>query len=429
MIFLYRIIYPVFFLILSPYYLKRMIKRGGYGKKLKYRLGFWPRLPDKDSKRTRIWIQAVSVGELSSIHSILHSFLSSSNFEIVLSGTTSTGQKIAEQKYSKELLASGPFPLDWFPFSWLTWSRIKPDLAICVDSELWPEHMYQAKKKGIPFCIINGRLSDRSYNRLRKLGIFQNLLIPKHLQILAASATQEKRWQEIGVAQDNTFSTGNLKIDISPATPPSDSKKDERKQELGFPASSLVLAGISTWPGEEKLLLDVLQEIRQTKIDARLLLIPRHAERRNEVKSTLSAFSFPYRQRTLPSNNTSECIVYLADTTGELIDLIEGADIGFLGKTLPPRDEGQNPIEPVSMGIPLVIGPACTNFPETCQELVICGAAQQGDSIESVMEHLHSLIENEELRLQMKKAGLKWRQEQGSPTEKTIDKLLEFCKN
>ena len=177
MIFLYRIIYPIFFLILSPYYLKRMIKRGGYGKKLKYRLGFWPRLPNKDSKRTRIWIQAVSFGELSSIHSILRSFLSNSNFEIVLSGTTSTGQKIAEQKYSKELLASGPFPLDWFPCSWLTWSRIKPDLAICVDSELWPEHMHQAKKKGIPFCIINGRLSDRSYNRLRKLGIFQNLLI------------------------------------------------------------------------------------------------------------------------------------------------------------------------------------------------------------------------------------------------------------
>ena len=429
MIFIYRILYPLFFLILSPYYLKRMIKRGGYGKKLKYRLGFWPRLPAKDSKRTRIWIQAVSVGELSSIDSILQSFLSNSNFEIVLSGTTSTGQKIAEQKYSKELLASGPFPLDWFPFSWLTWSRIKPDLAICVDSELWPEHMYQAKKKGVPFCIINGRLSDRSYNRLRNLGIFKNLLIPKHLQILASSTMQEKRWQEIGVAKNKTFSTGNLKIDISPASPPSDLKKNERKQEFGFPPSSLVLTGISTWPGEEKLLVDTLNELREKKIDARLVLIPRHAERRNEIAKTLSAFSFSHRQRTLPQNSNDECIVYLADTTGELIDLIECADVGFLGKTLPPRDEGQNPIEPVSMGIPLVIGPACTNFKETCQELVICGAAKQGDSIESVKKQLHSLIENEELRLQMKNAGLKWRQEQGSPTDKTIVKLSEFCQN
>ena len=369
------------------------------------------------------------MGELSSIDSILQSFLSNSNFEIVLSGTTSTGQKIAEQKYSKELLASGPFPLDWFPFSWLTWSRIKPDLAICVDSELWPEHMYQAKKKGIPFCIINGRLSDRSYNRLRNLGIFKNLLIPKHLQILASSTMQEKRWQEIGVAKNKTFSTGNLKIDISPASPPSDLKKNERKQEFGFPPSSLVLTGISTWPGEEKLLVDTLNELREKKIDARLVLIPRHAERRNEIAKTLSAFSFSHRQRTLPQNSNDECIVYLADTTGELIDLIECADVGFLGKTLPPRDEGQNPIEPVSMGIPLVIGPACTNFKETCQELVICGAAKQGDSIESVKKQLHSLIENEELRLQMKNAGLKWRQEQGSPTDKTIVKLSEFCQN
>ena len=403
-----------------------MIKRGGYAKKLMYRLGFWPRLPSKGLKRTRIWIQAVSVGELSSIHSLLQSFFSNPNIEIVLSGTTSTGQRIAEHKYSKKVLAYGPFPLDWFPFSALTWSRIKPDLAICVDSELWPEHMNQAKKKGVPFCIINARLSNRSYNRLRSAGIFRNLLIPENLHILASSEKQKQRWRNIGVALKNTTATGNLKIDISPLKPPSLIQKNVRKNELGFPTSSLVLVGISTWSGEEKLLLETLNEIRALKIDARLLLIPRHAERRNEIINALSSFSFSYRQRTCPEKDKGENLVYFADTTGELIDLIECADVGFLGKTLPPRDEGQNPIEAVSMGLPLVIGPDCTNFSETCDVLLAQGAAEQGNSVEEVKKILVSLMQNEEQRLQMSKAGIKWRKDQGSPTQNTVAKLNDF---
>jgi len=406
-----------------------MIKRGGYGKKILYRLGLWPHLPPKNSKRTRIWIQAVSVGELSSIHSLLQSFLSNPNIEIVLSGTTSTGQRIAEQKYSQDVLACGPFPLDWFPFSSLTWSRIKPDLALCVDSELWPEHMNQAKRNGVPFSIINARLSNRSYNRLRRLGIFQNLLIPENLHILASSEKQFDRWQNIGVDFKNILSTGNLKVDISPLNPPSLTQKNDRKKELGFPPSALVLVGISTWPGEEKLLLEALEQIRASKIDARLLLIPRHVERRNEILNTLSSFAFSFRQRTQPQQNKIECLVYFADTTGELIDLIECADIAFLGKTLPPRHEGQNPIEPISMGLPLIIGPACTNFSETCDDLLARGAVKQGHSNEQVKKILVSLIHNEDQKAKMNKAGLNWRNEQGSPTQKTVNQLKKFYRS
>ena len=123
-----------------------MVRRGGYGKNS---LPLWSLaiLTQKKNKK-RIWIQAVSVGELSSIHPLLESLINQSDIEIVLSGTTSTGLKIAQKKYSEQILKLGPFPLDWFPFSSLAWSKIQPDLAICVDSELWPEHMNQAKKEG-----------------------------------------------------------------------------------------------------------------------------------------------------------------------------------------------------------------------------------------------------------------------------------------
>jgi 3-deoxy-D-manno-octulosonic-acid transferase len=393
-----------------------MIKRGGYGKKIRYRLGWWPKLPPKSSAKKRIWIQAVSVGELSSIRSLLQAFFSDPKIEIVLSGTTSTGQKIAEEKHAEDVLAYGPFPLDWAPFSSLAWSRIQPDLAICVDSELWPEHMYQAKKREIPFFIVNARLSDRSFSRLSSMGIFQNLLIPHNLQILASSEKQRQRWIKIGLEENKTLNTGNLKIDIASYQPTVSEKKDKKKEEFGFLASSIVLVGISTWPGEEKFLLECLEEIRGKKIDARLLLIPRHAERREAILANLKAFPFRFQQRTRPTENDKENFVYLADTTGELNELILSADLSFLGKTLPPRHEGQNPIEPISIGLPLVIGPKCTNFSETCDELLDRGAIKQGNSPDEVKKIIIQLLQSSTQMESMRNAALKWRKEQGSPT-------------
>ena len=403
-----------------------MIKRGGYGKKLFYRLGCWPTLLPKNSNKKRIWIQAVSVGELSSINTLLQAFIADPKIEIILSGTTSTGQEIAEKKHAKDILALGPFPLDWFPFSSLAWSRIQPDLAICVDSELWPEHMYQAKKRGIPFFIVNARLSDRSFSRLGSLGIFRNLLLPNNLRILASSEKQRQRWITIGLDEQRTCNTGNLKVDIAPHNPIIEAIKNRKKEELGFSASSIVLVGISTWPGEEEFLLQCLAEIRDKKLDGRLLLIPRHAERREEIVKNLNTFPFSFQQRTCPDENLSNTLVYLADTTGELNELIQSADLAFLGKTLPPRHEGQNPIEPVSIGLPLVVGPECTNFSETCDKLLIRGAVQQGESSEKVKKIILQLFQSESQREKMKKAGLDWRKDQGSPTRKACEELQNY---
>mgnify|MGYP001280662573 CR=1 FL=1 len=133
------------------------------------------------------------------------------------------------------------------------------------------------------FFIVNARLSDRSFSRLSSLGIFRNLLLPNNLRILASSEKQRERWITIGLDKQRTCNTGNLKVDIAPHNPTIEEIKNRKKEELGFSASSIVLVGISTWPGEEKFLLQCLSEIRDKKLDARLLLIPRHAERREEI--------------------------------------------------------------------------------------------------------------------------------------------------
>ena len=406
-----------------------MITRGGYGKKIKYRFGFWPKLPPKKNNIKRIWIQAVSVGELLSIHKLLDSFFSNPKVEIVLSGTTSTGQKIAHEKYQHFALALGPFPLDWFIFSSIAWSRIKPDLVVCTDSELWPEHMHQSRKRNIPFCIINGRLSDNSFSRLKRSGPFRELFTPVNLHIFATSENQLSRWKKIGVKESNVITTGNLKVDSTPIEPPQIKQKQERKLEMGFAPNSIVLAGISTWPGEEKFLIEYLKKIRIQKPDVKLLLIPRHAERRNEIVEIIKSHSLSFSQRSISvsDKNNRNPNIYLADTTGELKDLIIAADVGFLGKTLPPKDEGQNPIEATSLGIPLVMGPKASNFSEITKELLQVGSARNGQSPKQIEEILTSLLVDPKKCEKMSKAGLKWRMKQASPTNKTrqaLEKIL-----
>jgi 3-deoxy-D-manno-octulosonic-acid transferase len=219
---------------------------------------------------------------------------------------------------------------------------------------------------------------------------------------------------------------GNLKIDIAPLNPSTETDKAKYKDELGFPESSVILVGISTWLGEEKFLLETLQMIRDKNIDARLLLIPRHAERRSEIIKEISSHSFSYQQRTKLDKNNCNAHVYLADTTGELNQLIQSADLAFLGKTLPPRHEGQNPIEPVSIGLPLVIGPRCTNFSEICDELVQKRAVTQGNSKLEIMNILIELAQSKKERKKMRKNGLQWRQEQHSPSRKTFAEIKKL---
>ena len=299
-------------------------------------------------------------------------------------------------------------------------------MALTVDSELWPEHMRQTKTYGVPFAIINARLSDRSLGRLQFLRFLHRLLLPPHVRILASSEKQQERWTSLGLGSGQVRVTGNLKVDAIPDLPSGAQGKEELLAEFGFSNDSLVIVGISTWPGEEEALLDSVESLRKEGLDARLLLVPRHAERREEISATLTASGLSFNLRTHKRKAESGTIVYLADTTGELFRLIRVADLAFVGKTLPPNGGGQNPIEPVSLGIPLVIGPAYQNFRETCSELFSQGAALRARDTEETLDMIRKLALNEELRRSASSAGRAWIAKQGSPTQTTLDILADL---
>ena len=139
MIWVYRLLFPFALLASSPYYLVRMRRRGGYAGGFLHRLGMLPALPARRAGVRRVWLQAVSVGEMLAVEPILRA-LNEDGTEVVLTTTTSTGYRLAVDRYSDLVCAVAYFPIDWLPFSSRAWKAIDPDLAVVTEGERWPEH-------------------------------------------------------------------------------------------------------------------------------------------------------------------------------------------------------------------------------------------------------------------------------------------------
>ena len=252
------------------------------------------------------------------------------------------------------------------------------------------DEQVSASLHGVPALIINARLSDRTFQRLTGSTTARRILLPKGLEILTTSERQFSRWTEIGIPEQNVQIVGNLKVDAVPNISKNRSDLNALRKEFGFADNSLVIAGISTWPGEEELLVETMQQLRKDQIDARVLLIPRHAERRHKIASMLLQKDVAHHLRTHSPQAPNGTLVYLADTTGELATLIQCTDLAFGGKTLHPNRGGQNPIEPIALGIPLVLGPNFQNFQQTCGDLLVHDAIRITKSAEEKIRNILS---------------------------------------
>jgi 3-deoxy-D-manno-octulosonic-acid transferase len=268
-------------------------------------------------------------------------------------------------------------------------------------------------------------LSDRTYSRLSQSKIARTFLLPKGLEILTTSERQKARWLELGMDESHLHITGNLKVDSALYQKVCPAQKNALKNEFGFLSESLVLAGISTWPGEESLLIETVLELGNAGLDARLILVPRHAERRSEITKILEKSGLPFHLRSHGKQAPTGTIVYLADTTGELAQLIHSADIGWMGKTLPPNRGGQNPIEPISIGLPLVIGPNYQNFQETCTDLLVHEALAETSTEEEGMRKLLDLAKSSTQREKLSMNAHSWRKKQGSPTALSLARIYQ----
>jgi 3-deoxy-D-manno-octulosonic-acid transferase len=427
MIWIYRVLFLPAVLLVSPYYLLRMKRRGGYQRHFTQRFGTVDPLKPKTSGVRRIWLQAVSVGEMLAIAPIVDALKKDPTVEIYLTTTTSTGFKLAVERYRAATIGIGYFPVDWWLFSWRAWRRIRPDLVILTEGERWPEHSEQARRRRVPVLCINARLSDKSYRRMQAMPWTVDAVLGGITRMLPCSEHDAARFRELGFPSEKISTTGNIKLDLTiPLL--NDTDKARLRAELGF-GGEPVLLGSSTWPGEERALIRVLQILNGYGLACRLLLVPRHAERRAEVEAELreSGCRYHLRSRGAAPGPVEICV---ADTTGELRRLTQLADVVFVGKSLPPHEQGQTPVEAAALGKPLLFGPGMTNFFAIANELTRCGAAQIVADEQELAAAAQKILNDASRREAMSAAARAWHRANQGAVERTLEVVraeLERC--
>jgi 3-deoxy-D-manno-octulosonic-acid transferase len=421
MLWLYRLLFLPVLLVLSPFYLRRMRRRGGYRENFCHRFGAFAPLPPKRPGVRRVWLQAVSVGEVLAVGPIIETLAREPGVEIFLTTTTSTGYALAREKHGAQVLGVGYFPLDFWAFSARAWRRIAPDVAVLTEGERWPEHIAQAARRGVPMVVVNARLSDRSFRRMQRVKSTVSPLFGGLTRILAASEQDAGRFRTLGFAPEKITVTGNLKLDV--VIPPlGEIEKAKLRRELGLAEGARVLLGSSTWPGEEAALLAAQAAAREAGVAVALLIVPRHAERRDEIEALLKRSGRTYHFRSRGAM-VGEVEVAVADTTGELRQLAQLADLVFCGKSLPPHTEGQTPVEAAALGKAILFGPGMANFRQIARELPACGGAQVVQNEAELAAVGTVLLRDDAKRVAMATAARAWQQANQGAVKRTLEIL------
>ena len=377
--FLYNLLFPIGLLLFLPAYVVKMVRRGNYREKFGQRLGFYDdKVRDRLIGKRVTWMHAVSVGEVA-VGLKLAARLKELDPELfcVLTTTTTTGFVFASRE-SPDWIEVMYNPIDFWPVMRRAFKVIKPIKLILIEAEVWPNLVAEARHRAVPIALANARLSPRSERRFRK---FRFLVRPIFHQLdLVCVPEQEDvgRWTALGVISDRIVRTGNIKYDADVAKPDARSPRSIL-ESLGISPEAQVIFGGSTHAGEEAILAEVFMKLRVDFPALFLIIAPRHVERARSLRARLEEYSLGVALRSKLDSVRPDCL--LIDTTGELRDWYSVATVAFVGKSLTARG-GQNPVEPIMAGKPVIFGPHMENFATLAESLVRQeGAVRVADAV------------------------------------------------
>lgn len=395
---LYSALLRVGLLAYLPVFLGRRLGRGGYARDLAQRFGH---LRSGLPPAPRCWIHAVSVGESAVAVPLAQGIHRRwPELGIVVSTVTPTGARIVADRL-RGIAAHRYFPID------LPWpvrralEAVEPRFFIAVETELWPNFLRALARRRVPSMVANGRISDRSYRRYRRVRWIMRRVLADVAVFAMQTPEDARRIVALGAAPDRVVVTGNLKTDLRPQEAPAEAAWRAR---LGLdPAARLWVAG-STHRGEEAVVLDVFRRVRATVPRLALLLALRHPERAGEVEQLVKERGLTSARRSrLPAGRAPGSVIIL-DTVGELAEVYGLAEVVFVGGSLVPVG-GHNVLEPAMRGKPVLFGPHVTNFRESAELLQQSGGGLVVKDGPELERELSRLLEDSELRGRMGEAA------------------------
>lgn len=370
--YLLNVLYLALVVLLSPWLLYSAVRKG------KYRAGLgqkWLGLaPQRTSQRQCAWLHAVSVGEVNLLAPLLKVLEAQHpDWDFVISTTSAAGYALASKKYAGRTVFYCPLDFSWAVNRAL--KRVRPDVLILAELELWPNLLHAAHREGVAVAVFNGRLSECSFRGYRRLGPFVKRVLANVDLIAAQNETYAERFRALGAT--NVHVCGNIKFDG--AETDRDNPRTRKLAALaGIDADDLVLLAGSTQAPEEELALAAFQQLASAHPQLRLLLVPRHPERFAEVAALLERSGVAWERRSKLENRSANpgARVLLVDVVGELGAWWGTAQIGFVGGSLLNRRGGQNMIEPAAYGAAVCFGPNTSNFRDVVRLLLDHDAAK-----------------------------------------------------
>lgn len=352
---IYNLLLPVFLIISIPGYLIKMKKRGGFGTGLSERFGIF-RKPASEEPRGGLYVHAVSVGETFIALKFIREWCKTHKEPVILATSTATGHQVAREAALPNVRPLYS-PLDVPGLPGRTLKRFEPRAVVLIEAELWPNFAESCHRRNIPMIMVNARLSPRSEGRYAKVKGITRLLFERLSALGAQNDNDMGRFARIGVNPDIITAPGSIKFDVM-GDEPQNIREDFRNILNSLRQEKPVVLAASTHAGEEALIATATREA-----GAFPLIVPRHAERREQVVADLTQAGFTPLLRThgeLPAEIPSN-VCYVADTTGELRDWTAQADAVVIGKSFLAKG-GQNPVEAIAARKPVIIGPDMTNF-------------------------------------------------------------------
>ncbi|MBI5599416.1 MAG: 3-deoxy-D-manno-octulosonic acid transferase [Deltaproteobacteria bacterium] len=376
---LYDILLHLSLVTLLPYFLVKMISSGKYRRGLAERLGFFRSAKFEGFGGSRVvWFHAVSVGEARAVMPMLRVFRERHpEVKIVFSTVTATGNDIAKKEGALLIDALIYFPLD---LSWVvkrTVRRIRPDMLIIVEKELWPNVMRVLKNASVPVVFVNGTVSERSFLRYNRFSFFFREVFSGIGFFCGRTKEDAQRAVALGTNPAATVVTGNIKFDMRPPTPGA-GELEALRTVMGIEPADMVIVAGSTHAGEEKILLDAFKRLKGewSVTPLKLVLAPRHPERFNEVETLVRASGLTCSRRSKGAADSPRRDVAILDTIGELGIVYSLSTVAFVGGTLVPVG-GHNLLEPAFFGKPVLHGPYTKNCLQMAELLERHGASMR----------------------------------------------------
>ena len=418
---IYSALLAVLLVLTLPYWIIQMLRHGKYREGLLQRFGSLPEYLGKTSTQPSIWIHAVSVGEVLAISGVVAQLRQQlTDYRILVSTATATGQKLARSRFGTENVFY--FPLD-FGFAIRPYiEALRPELVILAETEFWPNFLRLAKRSGASVAVVNARISDRSLPGYRRFHSLLSRVLTNVDLFLAQTEEDKRRLIEIGSHPLRTQVNGNLKFDVAP--PPALPVVESLRRNFAESDAGPILVCGSTLETEEALLLSAFRNILASHPKAVMILAPRHPERFPDVVQLLESVGMRYWKRSLWSGEPIVGGVLLLDTIGELASLYQVGDIAFVGGSLVQRG-GHNIIEPAWYGVPVLIGNHYENFRD------IVSLFQQHDAVRVVGPAevplvFMELISDKNERIAMGRRGTEALSSQRGATERTVAALLQL---